>query len=143
MMPTCISATSVRDPAHNSIAPSTSWSLHSRPILLCDSDGTSLSLLSSISLPIPFPDYSSTTTPSTPLTSCFTTDYILPQSSNLLVARADSFESQTRQNLVIVVALVHPPGRLSLTTSTSDISPFEVTVPATFIKSCNCSFFPS
>ena len=34
-----------------------SWSLHSRPILLCDNDGTFHSLLASISLPIPFPDY--------------------------------------------------------------------------------------
>ena len=79
------------------------------------------------------------TTSSTPLTSCFTSDYIFPQSSNLLAARADSFVSQTRQNLVKVVALVYPPRRLSPAASTFDISPFKITAPATFIDPCNRS----
>ena len=58
-----ISAISIRDPAHNSMAlPSSrctsTLDVMGPPILLCDSDGTSHSLLSLITLPIPFPDYS-------------------------------------------------------------------------------------
>ena len=76
----------------------------------------------------------SITTPSTPLKSCSTTRYTFPQSSNLLSARADSFESQTCQNLVKVVALVRPSWRLSSAASTFDISPLEEAAPFTFIK---------
>jgi len=119
-----------------------SWSLHSCPILLCDNDGTFHSPLASISLPIPFPDYSQHlqhqqhfSCPLPPHAA-----YSL-NSSHLLSARGDSFESQTSQNMVKAVALVHPPRRLSPAASTFDINPLEEPAPSTFIKLCHCSLY--